>query len=229
VNTEVEPTAESIKLNLGCGSVQVDGWENLDCSWNLLTQRVAFFGPWLARRTGRVQYQSNQARYMNLTKRWHYADASVEVVYSCHVFEHLHRSAAQNYLRESRRVLKNNGALRIVVPDLHEAAKLYLEQSAQKKHEAADDFLGLLNLHLEHAYPKRRGVYAWLSRWQDYPHQHKYMYDERSLANLLAESGFQNIRSSTFGESAYINDIRAIENAGERAGSLYLEARLAAQ
>ena len=45
-------------------------------------------------------------------------DSTVDFVYSSHFLEHLYRADAQRILRESFRVLKLGGTIRISVPDL---------------------------------------------------------------------------------------------------------------
>lgn len=44
-------------------------------------------------------------------------DRTVENIYSCHFFEHIDDKTAKNLFQESCRVLKNNGIMRVVVPD----------------------------------------------------------------------------------------------------------------
>jgi SAM-dependent methyltransferase len=50
-----------------------------------------------------------------------------DAVYHAHLLEHLPRASALPFLRECHRVLKPGGILRIVVPDLEQIARLYLE------------------------------------------------------------------------------------------------------
>ena len=39
---------------------------------------------------------------------------------------------------------------------------------------------------------------------QGYPHQHKFMYDDKSLAKKVAEMGFREIKSLSYGQSVHI-------------------------
>ena len=43
---------------------------------------------------------------------------SANVVYSSHTIEHINNDAAQNMFKETFRILKNNGFLRITAPDI---------------------------------------------------------------------------------------------------------------
>ena len=56
-----------------------------------------------------------------------YSDNSFDVVYSSHFFEHLTKTQADFVLREIFRVLKVGGIVRIVVPDLENICREYLE------------------------------------------------------------------------------------------------------
>lgn len=90
-------------LNLGCGSVFSPNWINLD------------FVP-----------VSEQVRRWDIRKDLPFADNSVDVCYSSHVIEHLTPAAAQKLLIECMRVLKPDGIIRLVVPDLEAIALNYL-------------------------------------------------------------------------------------------------------
>jgi SAM-dependent methyltransferase len=56
-----------------------------------------------------------------------FENESYEAVYGSHVLEHLQPEEAGFVLGECHRVLKPGGIIRIVVPDLEEIARLYLE------------------------------------------------------------------------------------------------------
>jgi SAM-dependent methyltransferase len=55
-------------------------------------------------------------------------DAHCEVVYHSHVLEHLRRDDALPFLRECHRVLRPGGIVRVVVPDLEQVCREYLQQ-----------------------------------------------------------------------------------------------------
>ena len=55
---------------------------------------------------------------MNAT-RLPFEPESVDVVYSCHMLEHLSKRQARIFLQEAYRVLKTSGVIRTVVPDLN--------------------------------------------------------------------------------------------------------------
>ncbi|HWS87103.1 MAG TPA: methyltransferase domain-containing protein [Pyrinomonadaceae bacterium] len=66
-----------------------------------------------------------------------FGDEQFEVVYHSHVLEHFSKADAEPFLKECRRVLKPGGVVRVAVPDLERAARVYLQ--ALEKAEGGDD------------------------------------------------------------------------------------------
>ncbi|WP_254563567.1 methyltransferase domain-containing protein [Oscillatoria sp. HE19RPO] len=95
-------------LNIGCGSNFHASWTNLDIS---------------------SVYPGVQT--YDIRKGLPFADLSFDVCYSSHLIEHLTQDDAKKLLAECQRVLKPKGIIRIVVPDLQEIAKNYLEALEQ--------------------------------------------------------------------------------------------------
>lgn len=91
-------------LNFACGARIHKDWENID------------FSPIDAR-----------VKKVNLLKELPYPDNHFDCAYSSHFLEHLTPNNARNILAEVKRVLKPNGILRIVVPDLENLSRAYLK------------------------------------------------------------------------------------------------------
>ncbi len=91
-------------LNLGCGRRFHPDWVNLD-----LISTDPHVRPW------------------DLRKGLPFSAGSFDVVYHSHVLEHLPRHVGTGFLRECCRVLKSGGVIRVVVPDLEQIARRYLE------------------------------------------------------------------------------------------------------
>ena len=91
-------------LNLGCGNRFHPDWTN-------------------------VNFTSSSEGVIphNLTKGIPFPDESFDVVYHSHLLEHFTTIAAESFLKECYRVLRPQGILRVVVPDLEQIAKTYLE------------------------------------------------------------------------------------------------------
>lgn len=102
-------------MNVGCGITVHPDWVNLDSS---------------AAVPGVIRH--------DLRRGLPYPDASLDAVYASHVLEHLEPDAGARLLRECHRVLKPEGTVRIVVPDLEAIVKLYLESITGAETEDTD-------------------------------------------------------------------------------------------
>jgi len=91
-------------LNLGCGDRFLSGWENVD------------FAP-----------TNPLVRAYDLRRGVPYPDNFFDLVYHSHLLEHFSKDEAPQFLRECFRVLKHEGILRVVVPDLEGIARFYLQ------------------------------------------------------------------------------------------------------
>ncbi|RJQ83020.1 MAG: methyltransferase domain-containing protein [Desulfobacteraceae bacterium] len=90
-------------LNLGCGA-----------HWNPL---------WV-----NVDFKSNHPNVIahDLNRSIPFSDDSFDAVYHSHLLEHLPKNRAPVFITECYRVLKPDGILRVVVPDLEQIARWYL-------------------------------------------------------------------------------------------------------
>ena len=214
-----------MKLNLGCGGVQPEGWINTDSSLNMLVQRMPVIGKVVPKLLKKRTYDNANVTYMNVTKKWKFADDSVDVVYASHLFEHLTVAQGDFFLDEAYRVLKFQGIIRLVVPDLYRMTKIYIRDYENGHENPSAPLLHGLNLHRENMYGEKiRLPKKMLYEWQGYPHMHKYMYDSKSLSIRLKEHGFVNIQSMSWGVSG-IESISDVENGNEPYISVYLEAQ----
>ena len=216
-----------MKLNLGCGHIRPKGWVNTDSSLNSLLQSFPL-GAVLARLLGRRSYNDQKAKYMNLNKKWRsFKDNSVNVVYASHLFEHLTQKSASLLLSEAYRTLIPGGVIRLVMPDLYANAKAYVAAVDRDDEKATEHFMWVLNLHKEGQYPAGHFLHDLIGWWQGWPHQHKYMYDYKSLAKMMKQVGFVDMRASNFGDSDYIKEIKEVERPGETGyeHSIYIEAK----
>lgn len=121
-----------LMLNLGCGNRTHDAWVNIDHSLKASLKALWFVRPFLK--------IPNPAGYLhhNLRDGIPFPDGSADVVYSSHVLEHLERKDALPFMLEIYRVLKRNGILRLVVPDLERAVTAYLQALNTLRVDAGD-------------------------------------------------------------------------------------------
>jgi predicted SAM-dependent methyltransferase len=217
--------AKKIRLNLGCGAIRPEGWVNADSSFNALLQRLPIGGKRLAKLFNPIEYSSNNVVYMDVNKPWKYRNESVDIVYASHLFEHLTLKTADLFLRESFRVLKPGGVIRLVVPDLYQICRRYVNEFEDP--EVTDPtvyILWAMNLHKEAQYPKEGFFNRLINEFRGYPHQHKFMYDAKSLALRLSNAGFKDINMGHYGFSKYISEINDVEGVSESYLSAYVEA-----
>lgn len=91
-------------LNIGCGGHFHTAWTNVDL----------------------VSVSPHVAEY-DIRKALPYPDARFDACYSSHVLEHLTHEEAVRLIGEQLRVLKPGGIIRVVVPDLEQKARLYVQ------------------------------------------------------------------------------------------------------
>lgn len=92
-----------VLVNCGCGDKWHKAWINIDFNSN-----------------------SKHVKKHNILQGLPLQTRSVDVVYNSCMLEHLTRNQAQDFIAECSRILKDNGILRIVVPDLENICEEYL-------------------------------------------------------------------------------------------------------
>lgn len=103
-------------VNLGCGSCFSNDWENYD-----------------------LVPASDEVKPIDLSADLPFPDARIDAIYASHVLEHLPRSKVPAFLTDCHRVLRKDGILRLVVPDLENVALnyiAYLDQAESRERSA---------------------------------------------------------------------------------------------
>ena len=171
---------EVIKLNLGCGYQYPQGWINVDYSLGARFSRLPFFRLINKKlHLFRMEWDDNIFIH-DLTKPFPWDDASVDVVYSSHTLEHMAREQGAEFLRQSYRVLKPGGIIRIVIPDLLSIVNRYLEGELLAENFVED--LGVMYIESGNRLKDR------LAPFVQYPH--KCMYDTSALERSMTSAGF---------------------------------------
>ena len=165
-----------LKLNIGAGQHSLQGWINVDV-----------FPAELA---------------VNLSWGLPFPAGSAEYIYMSHVLEHLYYpDEALGVLKETHRVLKEGGVLRVIVPDIEKCIRAYVA--------ADDDF-----------FASRKESWTWWpkseTRLEDFLayagagtqpssffDRHKYGYDYETLENLLRKAGFHAVSRSEYMQSPH--------------------------
>jgi predicted SAM-dependent methyltransferase len=174
-------------LNCGCGLNIKEAFINLDWQWRRGVDLC-----W------------------DITRKLPLSHSSIKGIYMEHVLEHISFPKVVPLLGELRRVLKKDGAVRIVVPD----AELYLDlyQSAKQGEKVTFpyDKKDLNSTPLMHVNELFRG------------YGHQYAYDFQTLRVLLNQVGFLNVTRHSFNQGR--DPALLIDTEWRNRESLYVEA-----
>lgn len=173
---------KNTKLNLGCGNQTPENWINVDYSLGAKIFKISFFS-FLNKKLKLLNIDWNKDIFLHdLRKKFPWSNNSVDIIYSSHTLEHLNKQEGYRFLQECYRVLKKEGTIRIIVPDLKEIIAKYTEGKI-----TADDFINKLDVSYErpHDKPWKKTLAPFIS----FPH--KCMYDTQSLIRIMSEIGFE--------------------------------------
>jgi len=155
---------EMLRLNIGCGTQSLPGWINIDC----------------------LPYP-NVDRILDVRRRLPYTD--VRFIVAGHFIEHLAFPDAILFLRACRRVLAEDGVLRLSTPNLD---WVYLTQYRTGLPEGDA---------LRACFTMNRSFYGW---------GHQFLYNKPALEALLRHAGFAEVRFRAPGESGH-EALRGVE------------------
>jgi SAM-dependent methyltransferase len=206
----IRPNGLPVMVNLGSGLTVASGWIHVDGSMNALASRwpkalLSLLYRWSDNRQwfSHEQYVWILTQHRFVHHRLQYGvpfgDEMVDVIYSSHALEHLFLEEAQVLLQDAYRALKKGGLIRLAVPDLEHALRLY--QSGEKERALAFFFNQNRSGYLNH---------------------HHYMYDFELLKNLMEKVGFVEVQRCSFRQGT-MRDANILDNRPEE--SLFVEAR----
>lgn len=163
-----------VKLNLGCAWTMFhQGWMNMDVLQNPAEFAMQF----------RYLFGSFDAR-----KDLPHPTETVDLIFCCHMLEHLNYKEGLSFLRECRRVLKPDGGIRILVPNAALLQAGYANETLSQ--------LSQLNEGVEMAKSEVERL------WNVLYEAHLSAYDAPALIGALAESGFE-AKQTAFRQSAF--------------------------
>ncbi len=163
---------EILKLHLGAGPNVFDGWLNTTLQ---------------PLKTGSI--------HLNVTKPFPMPTNSIDYVFSEHMIEHITYVQAKFMLEECFRVMKPNGRIRLATPDLVRSLAVYDENPSNSASEyirwTIDNFIPEAEKY-NPAFVINKIFYGW---------SHVFIYDYKTLANLLESVGFVDVKEYQSGIS----------------------------
>ncbi|MCY3831964.1 MAG: methyltransferase domain-containing protein [Chloroflexi bacterium] len=152
------------------------------------------------------------AVYLDASQPFPIPTGAFDYVFSEHVIEHLEFEEGAAMLRESARILKSGGRIRLATPDLARIIALYTQPNSAAQQAyirwIMDSFRPQVGEY-NPAHVINHSFHGW---------RHKFIYDEATLAKALEGAGFDMITRMLPGESADEN-LRGIEQHGEYVGN----------
>jgi SAM-dependent methyltransferase len=171
----LEIARADLKLHLGCGGSLLDSWVNIDISDGDL----------------RTDLRSGLPL----------PDGCAQYVYTCHMLEHLaYPDEVLLLLREVRRVLRPDGVVRIVVPNVEPCLRAYIEDDREFFAERARYWPWV-----DASSTKLTQFLAYFGANPDAfdPVGHRYGYDFDTLADMLIRAGFGLVNRSGYQTSKH--------------------------
>jgi predicted SAM-dependent methyltransferase len=182
------------KLQIGCGHNLIDGWLNSD-----------------------YQPMPTDQLRLDARKTFPIESNTFDYVFSEHLIEHIAYEDALLMLKESFRILNQNGTIRISTPNLSFLIDLYRadksEQQVAYVKWATDNFVPSIDY-----YDETFVINNYVRDWG-----HQFIYDEKTLRAALEKAGFTNITKWDLNQSDE-EPLRNLENESRLpAGFLQME------
>lgn len=206
--------ADKLYVQYGCGPFSAPaGWKNFDASPTLRIQQLPVIGK-LLKPMMHVAFHPDVLRGDILKGLPGIPESSCQGIYCSHVLEHLSYGDCRQAVANTFRLLKPGGYFRCVVPDLATAARRYVRSLDSNDPNANVQFME------ETLLGKKTRTRGWRHMVKQAlgNSEHLYMWDHLSLAHLLGETGFKNIRHCAFNDSPddmfrWVEEAERFENA----------------
>lgn len=172
------------KLHLGCGSIFLKGFLNIDYLSHL-DKNTFYKAP--------VDNEDTLLYNYDLTQGIPSADNSLDVIYHCHFFEHLTYLDGMMFINNCYRCLVPGGIMRILVPDFG----LWIDNYYNNRETFFDTYRKMFLNDKPEIYTSKGSVFMAML----HGHEHKSCYDFETLKLVLERAGFVKVRRTQFGQS----------------------------
>jgi len=180
-------------VQYGCGFTAPSQWMNFDASNTLKWERIPLIGRTYTKNSQRFP---RNVRCGDIVAGLPVPDGSCSGVFASHVLEHLALDEFHRAIANTRKILRNGGIFRLVVPDLEWSARQYLNRL--EANDATANSFFLEKTHLGHL-KRDRGFLGLLYSWLQ-TSAHLWMWDAPSLIHALEQLGFHQVRRCSFGD-----------------------------
>lgn len=160
------------KLQIGAGPNNFSGWLNTD------------YKP--------IEGQA----YLDATAPFPLPDQSFDYVFSEHVIEHFNYWEGLDMLRESYRIMKPGGRIRVVTPNLTQLLRLFPAEKPDDAQKYIQEKLQAVNY-----WPRTPDDAGLILNLELHDWGHQFVYSPTLLADSLRKAGFHNIRQYQVGQS----------------------------
>jgi predicted SAM-dependent methyltransferase len=169
------------KMQIGCGSNYLEGWLNTDLNYN---DKVAFLDA-----GAKFPVQSD----------------TFDFTYSEHLFEHLKVEEQLNMLKESFRILKKGGVMRIATPSLDFLFNLYANPNTiENKRYVNWAVENIPNLKIvNNSIIDIEGHYNYVINNFFKAWGHQMIHNYASIEKLALQCGYSQVENCNVGESSY--------------------------
>lgn len=171
---------KGLKVHLGCGRDIKPGWVNVDLRPKALLQKD------LNEYADTIFVQHDLRMGLPLDEN------SCDFIYSSHYFEHMSYQDGLRLMYDCYRTLEPGGRFRIVLPNMKELFSRYLEGDA-KYFELIDIYRYYPEME-----PETRTLIDYLNHAAYQLGQHKIMYDEEKVTQVLRSIGFNSVAVTAF-------------------------------
>ena len=180
----------------GCGLSCPDGWINYDASPTLRLQKIPLVGA-LVRSMSRAKFPKN-VKYGDIIKGLPLKDGSVKGLYCSHVLEHLAYDDMLIAIKNSYRLLHQDGKFRLIVPDMELICRKYI--NAIDNNQDPEAVKRMLEESILGIKTRKRGFLNFFTSFFGNAN-HLWMWDFYAMEKVLSDAGFKNIRPAKFGDS----------------------------
>jgi hypothetical protein len=186
---------KELYVQYGCGHSAPKEWLNFDVSPTLRIQKIPLIGS-LVKSQLNTTFPNN-VKYGNIIKGLPIPSNSCNGIYCSHTLEHLSLTDFRTALKNTYKVLKNDGIFRCIVPDLEYEARSYINSLDNKNAEASIDFLNNTLLGIKE---RPKGLKGFISSFFGNS-AHLWMWDSLSFTKELEKAGFKDIQICSFNDS----------------------------